>query len=88
MEADTSITLQNDADTTLVSIPFLVMVAAIEVALAARDALPQLANLLSLVDISTYMITIEEIGCRRVLTACGSNTCGANKGYRYLIRTL
>ena len=62
MGTDISITPQDHTDTTLVSVLFLVVVAAIEVALPPSDAFPQFTDLLRRVDVSTYFIAIEEVG--------------------------
>lgn len=62
-----SVAPQDEADTTLIAIPLLVMVTAVRVALTMRDVLPEFAQLDGLVDIPTYLVAIEEIGSMDVV---------------------
>ena len=55
------------ADTALVTIPFLVMVAAMGIALTTRDLLPQLADLYRLPNIPAYLVAIEVVGSMDVV---------------------
>lgn len=61
-----SITPQNAADTTPVFVLFLIVVAAVDVALTIRDVLPQLAEH-GLLDITLHIVAIEEVGSMDVV---------------------
>lgn len=61
MASNCSITPLNAADTALVPVQLLIVVAAVHVALAMRDVFPQLAELNGLEDVSTHLVAIEEV---------------------------
>ncbi len=60
--------LSDTTDTARITVSLLVVVATVHVALAVRDLTPQLAYLNGLVDISAYLITVEEE--RRIDVVC------------------
>lgn len=57
----------DQADAALVTIPFLVVVAAMGIALTTCAPLPQFADLNRLPDIPAYLVAIEEIGSMDVV---------------------
>lgn len=67
MAPNCSITPQDAADITPVSVSLLIVVAAVDVALAMRDVLPQLAELNGLEDVSTHLIAIKEVSSMDVV---------------------
>lgn len=63
-----SITSQDAADTTIFTVLFLIVVAAVYTTLATRKVFPQLAELSGLVHISMHLVAIKEVGRVDVVT--------------------
>ena len=68
MLTGTQIATPDHADTQAPLIPILVVIAAIEAAIASSDAFPQLTNQLRLVNIPTHLIAIKKESRMDVIT--------------------